>query len=114
MVDRLLELPFPGRDEIVQQVAGAKVRDVAGDGDHKGSIEFKIYTEIRTPVESSVPVEARGFDEDGIEVDFLLHIKDGVVQELEVLKANGSPIVRRPGAETLEVRLLSATNKDSR
>ena len=101
LLSRLLEMPFEGSRELSKQIAHALVREIAGPGDHLGSIEFRVNNPVVAPVSVSVPVEARGFDEDGVEVDFLLHVRDGRLDTLEVLKADGSPIRSLPEAATL-------------
>ena len=104
---RLLEVPFEGRDEVKAQLKGAVVREIAGAGDHSGSIEFKVKKASKAPVRWSVPVEGVGHDVDGVEVDYLLHFKNGLLDELEIVKADGSPLKRKPPAAELSVRLLS-------
>ena len=107
VLDRMLELPFEGRDELRRQSKHALVREIADAGDHAGSIEFKVEGDSRAFVRWSVPVEGRGRDSDGAEVDFLLHLKAGIIDTLEVVKADGSNITRMPSAETLDVALLT-------
>jgi hypothetical protein len=110
VVGKLLEAPFQGSRELAAQVAHALVREIAGPGDHCGSIEFKVENDAHAPVAVSVPAEARGVDEDGVEVDFLLHVRDGRLDTLEILKADGTAIKRLPKAKTLVVGLQKQRN----
>ncbi len=61
--------------------------------DQEGSLRFS--NTIITP-HKYVPVEAEFIDDDGISVHALIFVKANVVDELEIYKDDGSPIVRRP------------------
>jgi hypothetical protein len=103
IIDLLLEGPFLGRDEIRLQLAHARVTPIEEHGDNYGSLEFEVQPGPKALVRERVPVDARALDEDGVPIDYLLHVVDGVVKELEVVKADGSPIRRYPKASDLTV-----------
>ena len=88
ILDRLLETQFSGRDEIYEQLKDCLVRTI----DEEGSLEFKVDRDVRAPVTRRVPVEARATDEDGVPVLILLHVLEGVISELEIVKMDGSPV----------------------
>jgi hypothetical protein len=100
IVDRLMEVDFPGRDEVANQLQGSMVRII----DSEGSIEFLPSSVRRAAVDRRIPVEAEFRDSDGLPVYFLLHVVDGLVRELEVYKADGSGIVDTIDPSRLVVR----------
>ncbi|HUF53584.1 MAG TPA: hypothetical protein VMR52_07405 [Dehalococcoidia bacterium] len=73
IIDRMLDVDFPGRPELRQQLEGCLVRQY----DDHGCIEFRVVQDIVAPVGFTVPVEARGHDQDGATVDVLLFVKGG-------------------------------------
>jgi len=91
-IDRLLTADFPGRDEVAQQLTSALARRI----DDEGSVALVPQSDARAPVLKRVPVEGESVDNDGVPIYFLLHVVDSQVRELEIYKADGSPIVRRP------------------
>ena len=103
IIESLLREPFPGRDELRAQIACAQVKPVESYRDNYGSLEFEVAAAPKAPVRVRVPVDAVALDADGVPIEFLLHVVDGVVKELEVVKADGSPIVKRPEASHLTV-----------
>jgi hypothetical protein len=105
VLDRLLELPFPGRDEVRRQVDGARVRTVREYGDDYGSIDFLVSNWMKAPVVMRVPVVGTARDVDGVPIEFLLHIVDGIISELEIVKMDGGAIIEKPDAASVEVTL---------
>jgi hypothetical protein len=103
IIERLLQDPFPGRDELREQISRSRVRPVDEYRDDYGSIEFEVEGGPKAKVTQRVPVDARANDSDGVPIEFLLHVVDGIVRELEIYKADGSPIVTRPVASDLQV-----------
>lgn len=99
LLNRLLEEPFPGRDELALQLSGSQVRVIDADG----SMEFHVASADIAPVRRRVPTEARYDDSDGTPVHLLLHVVAGKVAQLEIYKADGSTIERRPSPSDLQV-----------
>ncbi|MDQ3547523.1 MAG: hypothetical protein M3439_01780 [Chloroflexota bacterium] len=54
---------------------------------------------------SWVPVEAEGYDEDGVPVWFILHVRDGYLHEFEISRANGERIYSLPDVDTIAVTI---------
>jgi hypothetical protein len=98
LLDRLLEIPFPGSGEVREQVGTAKVHQI----DEYGSLAFTVTQTVPAHTVQSVPVEAEYFDTDGIPVWVLLHVWSGVVRELEICRADGSPLQSRADINRLE------------
>jgi len=80
---RLLQAEFSWRDEMARQVTRATVRN----SDENGSLDVLIGDDPPlAPVKNRIPVEAKTADLDGINVNILLHVVDGRVNELEVYR----------------------------
>jgi hypothetical protein len=103
IIDRLLEKTFPGRDEICEQLRKCLVRTI----DEDKSLEFLERSNVKAEVEKRIPVEAEVHDTDGILIHILLHVVDGKVNELEIYKEDGSPIIERPDPSKLKVVCLA-------
>jgi hypothetical protein len=74
------------------------------DIDSYGSIRLRPSAAAhRAPVHTRVPVEGNGTDSDGVPVHVLLHVVDGLAVELEIYKADGSPILSMPPPEAIEL-----------
>jgi hypothetical protein len=95
MIDQLPDL----RHYLNKQLAEAKVVPL----DDEGSLRFFIdrSTPLLGEAVERVPVTAIFDDADGIPVYILLHIEAGRLSELEIYKADGSPIANEPIAEKL-------------
>lgn len=94
---KLLELDFPGRDELKAQLEGLLAKTI----DEDGSLMLKVHSDSRTSQKCRVPVEARCPDADtpnegGPHIQLLLHVVEGKLFELEIYKADSSPILQRP------------------
>src|SRR5438094_5363254 len=101
-VDRLLSAQFPGREEVEEQLRSALARRI----DDEGSVEIISASRLHAPVTKRIPVEGEARDVDGVPIHFLLHVVDSTVRELEIYKADGSPIRRMPAPEQVEVIVL--------
>lgn len=103
VLDRLLESPFPGSEQIGVQLAHARVTTIEEYSDNYGSVEFEIEDPIPAAVLHRVPVMGYAYDSDRVPIEFLLHVVDGIVTELEIVKMDGGPIIRRPLATDLRI-----------
>ena len=72
-------------------------------GDNYGSVELKTLSELKAEVSQRVPVEARAYDEDCVPIEALLHVVDGQLNELELVKADGTPIKHFPEPHDFKV-----------
>ena len=102
IIDRLLEKAFPGRDELCEQMKKCLVRTIDADK----SLEFLVEADVQSTVKRRIPVEAEFQDADGVLVHILLHVIDGKVNELEIYKEDGSPIMENPDPSQLQVVYL--------
>lgn len=101
-LDRLLEADFPGREALASQLAAAKARQI----DEYGSLDFYVLPAQRAKVKRRIPVEGRFLDADGTVIHLLLHVLDGVIDELEIFKEDLSEVLKLPPAEDLELLVL--------
>jgi hypothetical protein len=101
-VERLLTVDFPGREQIAEQLQSVLARRI----DAEGSIEFVPQSSVRADVMKRVPVEGESADVDGVPIYFLLHVVESQVRELEIYKADGSPIKQMPPPEHVDVVAL--------
>ncbi len=103
---RLFADDFPGRAALVEQLRTCRVRTITEYADEYGSVEIQVDPAApRAKVVGRVPVEAEWIDIDSVPVYWLLHVVDGVMEELEVYKADGYPVRGKPRPEDLAVRV---------
>lgn len=81
VVMALLKEDFPGRQALLEQVPSLKVAPL----DAEGSLRLEADGP-RADVKYRVPVEAMLEDVDGITIYVMLHVIDGLMNELEVYK----------------------------
>ena len=103
ILDKLLSEQFPGRDEILTQVHNSTAKVVEDYKDDYGSVEFSVHARTRSPVLKHVPVYGTALDEDGVPIEFLLHVVDGFIKELEIVKLDGTAIKKMPAASELDL-----------
>lgn len=92
-IENLLCDSFLYRDEILKQIENSEIEREYTD--YFISVKFKVNKSIK-PIElnSRVPVELRVYREDHAPMQFLLHVINGYVNELEVFYADSSKINR--------------------
>lgn len=79
----LLKDEFPGRRALLDQVPNLSARSI----DREGSLELRA-SGPKAEVTNRVPVEAFMYDQDGFSIHVLLHVRDGLLSELEIYKDN--------------------------
>jgi len=92
LLERLLAREFPGSAELREQLRTISVAEIDADG----SLRLSTRASIRAAVSRRIPVEASYVDRDGVRVHLLLHVVDGYLDELEVLREDSGPIMSRP------------------
>ena len=103
ILKRLLDHhPFEGRNELLKQLDSTSARLISDYQDNYGSIEPRVTDSIPANVRYRVPVEAEYLDDDGVPVWVLLHVRDGVMCELEICRADGGSLISAPIPEQLE------------
>ena len=106
LLETLLEHhSFEGRDQLRKQLESTTARLIVEHHDNYGSIELRV-ADPTTPSSGryQVPVEGQYLDDDGIPVWLLLHInRDGFMCQLEIVRADGKPLISTPTPERLEI-----------
>ena len=92
----LLEKQFPGSENLRLQLSGAEV-------DPSIIIQVDRARIPKADVKQRIPVEAKGLDADGSTINFLLHVVDGYMTELEIFRSDGHQVQSLPGPESLEI-----------
>jgi len=103
ILQALLDQPFPGQVELRSQLGSARVSAECRCGCASVVLIVDPDSEAPASTTSSVPVEAEGYDDDGMPVWFILHVRDGYLQELEIIRADGRGVHSLPDADTIAV-----------
>lgn len=99
-INKLFDIEFKGREILVKQIDNSKYELVNGDGFI--SIKFFIIDDKENfPFKVRVPVEMTASQPDRNPIMFLLHVLDGIIDELEIYTADGSLI--KEGISVLNV-----------
>lgn len=95
---------FEGRDQLRTQLDSVTARMIMEYKDNYGSIELNVANDTPSTGRYRVPVEGQYLDDDGVPVWLLLHInREGLMCELEIVRADGKPLISPPAPERLEV-----------
>jgi hypothetical protein len=91
LMKKLLDLDLPARDALLAQLNSAQVRTI----DESGSLEFSVRAKIDAAVMDGPIVNAVQTDSDskpdyGPFVNYVLFVKRGRLQELQIYKDDGS------------------------
>ncbi len=90
---------FPGRDEIVLQLAVARSRRI----DDHGCLALSARGAPRAAVLRRVPTEAVADDIDGMTIHVLLHVVDGYIDGLELYREDGLALLAPVRPEALRI-----------
>jgi len=97
LLEKLLEPEFPGRDELRQQLNSVTAKQILEDG----TLDLQCDPTYPAPVKCRVPVEGQCPDADGVPIGVVLHVVHGFMNELEIVKYDGSEIRNPPSAHDL-------------
>jgi hypothetical protein len=103
ILEFLLSRPFPGRDELLQQLDYVRVTRPSCDC---GCDSVGLVVDRRVPpapVEERVPTDAFGRDFEGNEVGVLLHVIDGYMNDLEFYATSDAARFGRPQQDSLQL-----------
>jgi hypothetical protein len=91
-IDKLLDVDLQGKDILMKQFL--KAQAICEKGYEFISLKFEVKnSDEKYPYPIRVPIEMRAFQEGSAPVIFLLHIIDGLVNELEIFSADLSQII---------------------
>jgi hypothetical protein len=99
LLNRLLAEDFPGRDEIAEQIKSAQAEQIDGNG----SLKFFVSSTAPVVTRFRIPAEGEFEDADGTTIHVLLHVVNGVIDELEVYKDDSSAVISMPDAKHLRL-----------
>lgn len=103
LIHRLLRHDFPGRVQVHDQLRDARVVSL----DEDGSLRIATRVPGTAPVVRRISIEASYPDDDGVQVHLLLHVVDGVVDELEVYRDDLARAIRSPyDTDSLQVCVI--------
>jgi hypothetical protein len=97
LLERLLEPKFPGRDELRHQLKSVSAKQIFEDG----TLVLQCDASPPAPVKCRVATEGECVDADGGRICVLLHVVNGVMNELEIFKWGSSSIISPPSARDL-------------
>lgn len=90
-IDRLLCVSFKGKEIVEKQIKNSEL--TVEQNYSYISIKFKIKEGVdKFPFNIRVPLEMRIFQKTAAPIVFLLHIVNGIVNELEIITADSSEI----------------------
>lgn len=102
IIDKLLSIEFKGQKELAAQLKDCSAT-FTEDTDNYGSIYLHPMANSPAQVVLTVPVEGLVEDSDGESINILLHVKDGLMTELEIVKLDGSMLRSPINSEQIEV-----------
>jgi hypothetical protein len=102
-VNELLRIDFPGRDALSRQLDGALVETI----DAQGSLRFQVGPVSHAGVAQRVPVHGQAVDLDGVTIQYLIHVADGRLHELEVFRDDSRPLLHQVEPHEIDVFVLS-------
>jgi hypothetical protein len=98
LIDRLLEPQFDGRDELRLQLLSVSAKLIREDG----TLSLQCGSGKPAPTNFRVAMVALCTDDDGVDICVMLHVnKEGFMHMLEIIKYDGSPIIKPPTASSL-------------
>ncbi|MDA1054570.1 MAG: hypothetical protein O3C40_29415 [Planctomycetota bacterium] len=99
LLQRLLSATVSGKEQLIEQVRGARVESI----DNNGSLRFIFESAPKAKVTKRIPVEAQCLDSDGMWIHALLHVLNGQISELEIYKDDSSPVLREIDVREWEI-----------
>jgi hypothetical protein len=104
----MLDVSFQGRDELLAQLPHVRVSAECGCGNDGCPVRILwvpvVEGVIPAPVERQVPVTAQGRDLDGMFIEVLVHVVNGLLDELEAWRGDLGPFLQFPDPEIAELR----------
>ena len=97
LLEKLLEPKFPGRDELRIQLNSVTAKQIFEDG----TLDLQCGPSPPAPVKCRVATEGECLDADGGRICVLLHVVNGITNELEIFKWGSSSILNPPSASAM-------------
>jgi hypothetical protein len=100
LLEKLLEIDFPGRDALRGQLGGIRAKQIEDDG----TLRLRCTSGVPAVVKYRLVSEGTCADADCVQISVLLHVnKHGFMCMLEIIKVDGSPIITPPSADNVTV-----------
>ncbi len=101
VLEKLLAAEFPGGQEWREQLATMTAKQIIEDG----TLSLRCASGSPLPTNyRKLPTEGVCKDADGGEIAILLHAdKSGFLSRLEILKYDGTPIIKPPSVAEMEI-----------
>ncbi|MDA0206028.1 MAG: hypothetical protein O3A53_11570 [Acidobacteria bacterium] len=106
ILDRFFECEFPERERLRPQLDRLSCKVIDEYDDDYGSLEFRVAGLPEPEGGVSPHAEGEYLDDDGVPIWILLFIRDNQLWELEILRADGGRIIRKPSAELFNPRSM--------
>jgi hypothetical protein len=102
LIAYLLTADFPGAVALRAQLAKCVAKVIDDDG----SLSIRVADSSPAEVNRRIPVEAECLDDDGIFIHVLLHVLDGLLNELEIYRDDSKLVSRLVKPEDLNLVVL--------
>ncbi len=103
LVAKLLSADFPSKAALAHQATEVSARRLDSDG----SLALRPRAGVpAASVTRRIPVEAELDDIDGVTIHVLLHVVDGLMDELEIYRDDSRPIQRQLPSDELRLLVL--------
>jgi hypothetical protein len=105
IINRLLQEDFPAVEVLRRQFVDLQARPIA----RELSVELKVDNQVRAILKTRMPIAAEYCDDEPykdlgqIHVHILLHVRGGLMSELEFYKDDGTSITRLPDVSELRI-----------
>jgi len=110
LIEKLLTVAIHGRDELRTQLGHCKAKQIEDDG----TLELQCQGGIPAPGRYAPVAEGAYKDADGADIAVILHLgKGGFMSMLEIIKYNGSQVIRPPSAHDLVLLLPESPGERS-
>jgi uncharacterized protein DUF6984 len=98
LLEKLLEVQFPGREELRTQLQSVVGKQIEEDG----TLSLQCTSGSPSPTRHTLAAEGECKDGDGMIISVMLHVdKDGFMNMLEIYKYDMSPIIKPPSVDNL-------------
>ena len=98
LLEKLLDAAIHGRDELRTQLKHVKAKEIIDDG----TLDLQCNGGIPAPGKYALVAEGISKDADGADIAVMLHLgKGGFMSMLEIIKHDGSRIIKPPSAQEL-------------
>lgn len=89
LLQHMLSAHFPGSEDLKRQMWSVVVEQI----DRNGSLLLRPVAPTHATVSRRIPVEASYLDSDGVLVHVLIHVRDGVLNELEIYREDSGDVL---------------------